>query len=250
MVREPSGPEHTPAEETIVRRRRVVARYPGHTLHVDLTTVPTRAGFWVPWFPFSVPQRWPFSWWLAVAVDQVSRALVGFAVFSESPSSEDIQRFLTRVIRASQTPRYIVTDKGKQFWCRSFKRWCKRRSIRPRYGAVGEPASIAIVERFIRSMKRECTRCLLVPLSVEAMRREIQLYASWYNTQRPHLALAGRTPYEAYEGHTARRRRLEPRSNWPNRPRRRGTDGDKFRLAVSYVEGRRHLPIIELRRAA
>jgi putative transposase len=251
MVREASGPLETATEATIARRRRrVVARYPGHTLHVDLTTVPTRAGFWVPWFPFSAPQRWPFSWWLAVAVDQVSRALVGFAVFSESPSSEDIQRFLTRVIRASQTPRYIVTDKGKQFWCRSFKRWCKPRGIRPRYGAVGEPASIAIVERFIRSMKRECTRCLLVPLSVEAMRREIRLYATWYNTQRPHTALAGGTPQEVYEGRAARRRRLEPRSKWPTTPRRRGMDGDKFRLAVSYVEGRRHLPVIELRRAA
>jgi len=46
-------------------------------------------------------------------------------------------------------PRYLITDKGKQFWYRSFKNWCKRRGIRPRYGRVGEPASIAIVERFI-----------------------------------------------------------------------------------------------------
>jgi hypothetical protein len=44
MVRERSGPpEDEPQTER--RRRRVVARYPGHTWHVDLTTVPTRAGF-------------------------------------------------------------------------------------------------------------------------------------------------------------------------------------------------------------
>ena len=35
----------------------VVARYSGHTWHIDLTTVPTRAGFWTPWFPFVLPQR-------------------------------------------------------------------------------------------------------------------------------------------------------------------------------------------------
>ena len=58
--------------------------------------------------------------------------------------------------------KYMITDKGKQFWCRGFKRWCKRRGIRPRYGAIGQPASIAVVERFIRSMKQECTRHLLV----------------------------------------------------------------------------------------
>ena len=251
MVRENGGPPEDDAEVTTRRRRRVVARYPGHTWHVDLTIVPTRAGFWVPWFPFSLPQRWPFCWWVAVAVDQLSRAVVGFAIFSQSPSSDQIQAFLDRAVRTGgQPPAYVVADKGRQFWCRGFKRWCKRRGIRPRYGAIGEPASIAIVERLIRSMKQECTRCLLVPLSLAAMRREIRLYATWYNTHRPHMTLAGMTPHEVYAGRSAPRQRLEPRPNWPCGPRGRGADGDSFRLAVSYVEGRKHLPIIELRRAA
>jgi transposase InsO family protein len=229
----------------------VVAKYPGHTWHVDLTAVPTRAGFWVPWFPFSLPQRWPFCWWVAVAVDQMSRTLVGFAIFDHSPSSDQIQSFLDRAIRASRcTPKYVITDKGTQFWCRSFKHWCKRRGIRLRYGRIGEPASIAIVERFIRSMKEECTRRLLVPMSLNAMRREIRLYSTWYNNERPHMGVAGKTPREVYENRTARRRRLEPRPHWPHGRRRRGTGGDKVRLAVSYVEGRKHLPVIELRRAA
>jgi len=250
IVRERGGsPEDEPRSER--RRRRVVARYPGHTWHVDLTTVPTRAGFWVPWFPFSLPQRWPFCWWVAVAVDQVSRVLVGFAVFPEPPSSNQVQDFLDRGIRATRsTPKYVVTDRGRQFWCRGFKRWCKRRGIRPRYGRIGEPASIAIVERFIRSMKQEATRCLLVPLSLAAMRREIRLYASWYNTERPHMGLGGKTPREVYVGRKARRRRFEPRPRWPHQPRHSKSDADKLRLAVSYVEGRKHLPVIELRRAA
>jgi transposase InsO family protein len=242
-------PDDEPESER--RRRRVVARYPGHTWHVDLTTVPTRAGFWVPWFPFSLPQRWPFCWWVAVAIDQVSRTCVGFAVFSGVPSSFEVQRFLERAIRASRsTPKYVVTDKGKQFWCRSFKSWCKRRGIRPRYGRIGEPASIAIVERFIRSMKQECTRCLLIPMSLTAMRREVRLYTLWYNTLRTHMALAGKTPREVCTGRARRPRRFEPRPHWPHRHHRRSTSGDRLRLDVSYVEGRRHLPVIELRRAA
>lgn len=110
-------------------------------------------------------------------------------------------------------------DKGRQFWCRSFKAWCKRRNIRPRYGRIGEPASIAIVERFIRSMKSECTRLVLVPLSLEAMRRELRFYASWYNQWRTHMALAGKTPRDVYDGRSAVRRRIEPRPRWPHRPR-------------------------------
>ena len=43
------------------------------------------------------------------------------------------------------------------------------------------------------------------------------------------------------------RPRLEPRSNWS---RRRGRRADRFKLKVSYVEGRRHLPVIDLRYAA
>jgi putative transposase len=241
-----------PEEDTVSRRRRrVVARYPGHTWHIDLTAVPTRAGFWVPWFPFSLPQRWPFCWWVAVAVDQMSHAFVGFAVFSRLPSSEQVQGFLDRAIRKNgQSPRYVVTDKGKQFWCRGFKRWCKRRSIRPRYGALGQPASIAIAERFIRSMKQECLRCLLIPTSLQAMRHEVGLYATWYNTRRPHMTLRGKTPCEAYDGRRVRRRRFEPRPKWPHRIRRRRAGGDKLHLPVSYVGGRKHLPVIELRRVA
>jgi putative transposase len=249
IIRERGGPpEDEPQAEG--RRRRAVAKYPGHTMYVDLTTVPTRAGFWAPWFPFSLPQRWPCCWWVAVVVDQWSRMCVGFAVFKKVPSSSEVQRFLERAVRAhGRTPRYIVADKGKQFWCRSFKAWCERRKIRPRYGRVSEPASIAIVERFIRSMKYECTRLLLMPMSLVGMRRELRLYTTWYNSQRPHMALAGKTPQEAWSGCGRRERRFEPRRKWPYRPRRRG-GGDEFALNVSYVEGRKHLPVVELRRAA
>ena len=89
-------------------RRRVVDKYPGHTWHVDVTTVPTRAGFWVPWFPFTLPQSWPFCWWVAVAIDQLSRVCVGFAVFAKCPSSVEVQRFLDRAARAhGKHPRYV-----------------------------------------------------------------------------------------------------------------------------------------------
>ena len=36
--------------------RIVAARHPNHVWHVDLTTVPTARGFWIPWVPFSPAQ--------------------------------------------------------------------------------------------------------------------------------------------------------------------------------------------------
>ena len=99
-------------------------------------------------------------------------------------------------------------------------------------------------------MKDECTRCLLVPMSLAAMRREIRLYTIWYKTLRTHMGLNGKTPQDAYEGRARKRQRFEPRPRWPHRPHRRKTGPDKFRLDVPYIDGRKHLPVIELRRAA
>ena len=52
--------------------RPVRAKRPNVVWHLDLTVVPTAAGFWVPWLPFAKLQRWPFAWWVAVAVDHAS----------------------------------------------------------------------------------------------------------------------------------------------------------------------------------
>jgi hypothetical protein len=83
----------------IVETRVVRAKRPGDVWHIDLTTVPTGAGFWAPWIPFALPQSWPFCWWVGVVVDHFSRAVVGFAIFRDCPTSSDIQRFLNRALR-------------------------------------------------------------------------------------------------------------------------------------------------------
>lgn len=187
-------------------------------------------------------------------------SITGGDIFHECPTSGDVQSFLDRAIaQAGYGPRYIITDKGGQFWCDAFKRWCRRRGIRPRFGAVGKQGSIAAIERFIRSMKTECTRPIRVPLQLNAMRREIGFYARWYNLYRPNQALGGRTPWEVYAGSQPAnaRRRFEPRKNWPwsascasPQTAMRGRRGTKLTLVVGYLEGKRHLPVVELRKAA
>jgi len=163
------------------------------------------------------------------------------------------------VLRAGHAPRYIISDQGRQFRAKSFRRWCRRRSICPRFGSVGKYGSLAVIERFMRSMKSECTRRMHVPMRLDAMRLEIALYVLWYNEHRPSQALSGRTPWEVYEAipPANERRRFEPRAEWPRQSpcaspqaRIRGERGAKVTLMVGFLEGRRHLPVIELRRAA
>jgi transposase InsO family protein len=252
IVRDATGsPPEPPVAISRTARRRAVARRPGDVWHIDLTTVPTRTGASVPWFPFSLPQRWPYCWWVAVIVDQVSRCFVGFAVFSSVPTSKQLETCLDRAVRRQEKPpRYIVSDRGPQFTSRSYRRWCGRHGIRRRFGFLGESNSIAIVERFIRSMKQECFRRLFIaPMTLGAMRRELGCYARWYNEHRPHTTLRAKTPSEVFRGQTRHPRRIETRERWPYQPRGR-PPGNTVTLDVSYVAGRKHLPVIGLRRAA
>jgi transposase InsO family protein len=197
---------------------------------------------------------------VAVAIDHFSRAVVGFAVFAERPTSAEVQRFLGRAARrAGDPPKYVIADKGRQFWCQSFKGWCRRRGIRARFGAAGKRGSIAVVERFIRPMKNEHTRRVLVPLVLAAMRREISLYVAWYNEHRPQMALLGRTPSEIFFSTQPAKTepRLEPRPKWPpmspcTSPQMcsRATCSAQLQLVIGYLGGRKHLPVVELRWAA
>ena len=108
-------------------------------------------------------------------------------------------RFLGRTIRRNGKPKYIVCDRDSIFDCHAFRRWVKRKGIKPpRYGKVGEHGSIAVVERLILSLKTECIRHILVPLRRDRFLRELVCYQDWFNDQRPHITLGGRTPNEVY----------------------------------------------------
>jgi len=241
--------------------RVVTARYPDHVWHVDLSAVPIVAGFAVPWLPFALPQCWPFCWWVAIVVDHFSRRVMGLAVFEKQPTSLLVRQFLARAItQAGGAPKYIICDKGGQFWCSGFKAWCKQRGIKPRFGAVGKHGSIAVVERFIRTMKTECTRrLLLVPLRREAFCRELNRFADWFNEHRPHEWLGGRTPNEAYFQRPPANQspRWEPRPRWPRgspcaapQVLVKGRPGARVALVVTFHEGRKHLPVVTLKRVA
>ncbi len=231
--------------------RVVNAKYADHIWHVDFSIIPTAAGLWVPWLPYSRPLRWPYCWWIAVVIDQFSRRVNGFALFKEPPSSVEVCKFLDRVMeRTESMPRHVITDKGRQFFCDTFKTWCRDHGIRPRFGAVGRKGSIAIVERFFRSIKVECTRLVQVPLGLEAMRREVACYATWYNSHRPHQALGGLTPAEVHKGEVESAVTLESRSRWPEHLNEESERVERVHAVVKFMDSRRHLPIVELKRAA
>ena len=234
--------------------RRIISRGPNHTWLVDLTIVPTSAGFWVPWLPFAFVQRWPFCWWIVAVVDHFSRTAVGHAEFKQQPTAAEVIAVLDDAIRrAGRAPKYVITDQGPQSRA-EYKTWCKRRGVRPRYGAVGKYGSIALAERFIKTLKDEGLRRIIVPLRRDEMVAEVEAFVGWYNAFRPHESLRGATPNEIYRRVRSARDgpRFEIRARYPTRRggMLRGKKGVVVKLWIGHHEGRSHLPVIRLRAAA
>ncbi len=245
----PAGARRLAAEEKPrtggAPKRAVTASRPHHVWHVDLTVVPLVCGFWIPWLPYAIAQRWPFGAWVGVVLDHFSRSVVARGVFDKQPTAKELCALLDRAVREAGTaPRHIVSDQGVQFQGK-YRAWCRRLGVRPRFGAVGQHGSIAVVERFIRSMKYEGFAPLVVPMSARLLAHELDAYLVWYHEHRPHQGLHGRTPREVLEARgkkvTSRRPRAPPKRRSKMRPRR---------LVLSFVEARRHLPVVSLRRAA
>ncbi len=240
--------------------RRIRSSRPNHIWLVDLTTVPTLAGFWISWLPWLVPQRWPFSCWVAVGLDHFSCRIMGVRVFRGRPTAVAMSSFLASMIRtAGQAPRHLITDRGRELTARSFRRGCRRAGVRQRFGSIGKHGSIALVERCIRTLKDEGVRRSLAPIRWRTVGSELALFADWHNGQRPHAGLAGATPDEIYcrrlPAH--HRPRFEPRARWPRaaactRPQApvRGRPGVRLALDVRYLGGRAHLPVVALTRPA
>jgi transposase InsO family protein len=245
----PAGARRAAAEEkpkpSTAPKRAVTASRPHHVWHVDLTVVPLVGGFWIPWLPYVIAQRWPFGAWVGVVLDHFSRSVVARGVFDKQPTAKQLCALLDRAVREAGTaPRHLVSDQGVQFQG-EYRAWCRRRGVRPRFGAVGEHGSIAVVERFIRSLKQEALAPILVPMSLGLLAGELDAYVVWYHEHRPHQGLGGRTPREVLDAGgkkvTSRRPRAPPKRRSKMRSRR---------LVVSFVEARRHLPVVNLQRAA
>ena len=128
----------------------------------------------MPWLPFTLPQRWPFCWWVACLIDHFSRRIVAFVVFTKQPTSVEVRSFLGRAIaKCGQAPRYLISDLGAHLDCDRYRTWCERRGIKERYSSKGSLAATAVIERFFRSLKEEMLRRGAVPFHLAELRARL-----------------------------------------------------------------------------
>ena len=95
------------------------------------------------------------------------------------------------------TPEIFNTDQGSQFTSTDFIKVLVAREIRISMDGKGAWRDNVFVERLWRSIKYEEVY-LRAYASVSEARAGIGQYLTFYNSRRPHSALDGRTPDQAY----------------------------------------------------
>ena len=98
-------------------------------------------------------------------------------------------------------PEIFNTDQGSQFTGFAFTGRLREAGIRISMDGRGRCMDNIFIERLWRSLKYEAVYLHEIADGFAA-RRVIGAWIGFYNTERPHSALGGRTPAEAYRGDT------------------------------------------------
>ena len=123
------------------------AERPNHIFMADVTVIPGRFRL--------------FEFHLAVVLGVFSRMPLGWRIFYFKPSARQMAQLFQSTVRRFGTPKYFISDRGSEFTGANFRRYVRTIGVRQRFGAVGRPGSIAIIERFWRTLKDDSRRALL-----------------------------------------------------------------------------------------
>ncbi|MGH9391124.1 MAG: DDE-type integrase/transposase/recombinase, partial [Vicinamibacteria bacterium] len=170
---------------------------------------------------------------VGAVMDLFSRRVLAIRVSPQEPDAAFAVSLLRTAVRRNGKPRWIVSDRGRQFSSRLFGALLKRRRIRRRWGPVGRPGAPTL-DRWWRTLKEEYARGLMLYLPIASLERKLSGYAAWYNVERPNSGLCLRTPEEIFRGTPARKKRRV----------------EAGKLVVALMGGDRRLPVFRLRRAA
>jgi transposase InsO family protein len=178
------------------------------------------------------------SFRIASVLDAFSRLPLATRGFRTEPSSAQMAALVHAAARRHRPARQIVSDRGGQFTGEPFLSTLRDLGIRHRFGRLGEHHSVALLERFWRTLKHRMHLRWLPPLTPGDLERRLA-YAVLRYSFYPHAALAGSTPAEAHYGWPPQHQRaVHPPRGRPGEP----CHPPPFRLAVLDPQG--HHPIL------
>ncbi len=128
--------------------------------------------------------------------DLYSRFVLAIEV-SFSITAHIVISVLKECFRAYGIPKILRTDQGAEFRGKIFERFVQQHGIRHEFTAKGSPWQNGDLESFNGKFRDEClSRNLFEDLA--ETRQMIEKHRIFYNTERPHSGLNGKTPAEVY----------------------------------------------------
>jgi transposase InsO family protein len=201
------------------------ARHPNDLWFLDITRVKGLFGL--------------LSFRVASVFDGFSRMPVALRVFPAEPRAEDMARLVAVARRRHGAPRHVVSDCGGQFEADAFERALEAFGIPHRFGAVGAKGSIALIERFWRTLKQPLRLPLFRPLCQVDLEERLAYAVLHYSFYRPHEALQGMTPAEVFFGWPA----AHHKATFPPRGHR-GEPGRPPPFQIAFLDPHHRHPIL------
>ena len=167
--------------------RDLVIDQPNQVWCTDITYLPMRRGFLYLVAVMDWATRKVLSWRVSNTMD------VEFCL-------EALEEALTRFGR----PEIFNSDQGSQFTSPRFTGVLQRAGVRISMDGRGRWMDNVFIERLWRSLKYECVYLHAFETASE-LRAGLSKWIGYYNVGRPHSALTGRTPNEAYGANEAER---------------------------------------------
>ena len=154
---------------------------PNQAWCADITYIPVQKGFL----------------YLVAVMDWASRRVLSFRL-SNTLDARFCVEALTEALERYGRPEIFNSDQGSQFTSHEFTRVLQDAGCAISMDGRGRCLDNVFIERLWRSLKYEAVYLHELSDGFEAQ-RAIAKWLRFYNTQRPHSALAGATPREAYE---------------------------------------------------
>jgi len=136
--------------------------------------------------------------YLVAVMDWASRKVLAWRL-SNTMDTEFCIEALEEALAKYGKPEIFNSDQGGQFTSPRFTGILKEAGVKISMDGKGRWMDNVFIERLWRSLKYECVYLLAFEGGAEA-RNGIGAWMKFYGAQRPHSALAGLTPDEAYAG--------------------------------------------------
>jgi putative transposase len=162
--------------------RNMVIDWPDQVWCADIPYIPMRRGFL----------------YLVAIMDWASRRVLAWRL-SNTMDADFCIAALEEAMARHGRPEIFNTDQGSQFTSPRFTDILTEAGVKVSMDGKGRWMDNVFIERLWRSLKYECVYLQAFETGSEA-RAGIGKWITYYNTERPHSALGGRTPFEAHVG--------------------------------------------------